>query len=160
MRRLRATQAAAPKRPKTTRRRFNRIFQTLALFIIFDIILFGCAGHLDWWEAWACIAISLLGVIVNAIWPLRHDPELINERGRAGKNAKSWDKVLGVIYTFLLLSGFAVAGLDARYAWSAVPLTLKIIGIVKKVLENLTNIDDELKQEPGPTGLLFFDSTG
>lgn len=127
---------------------------------IYGVILYGCAGHLDWWEACACIAISLLGIIVNAIWTLRHDLELFNKRSRAGKNAKSWDKVIEVVYDFLLLGGLAVAGLDALYAWSAVPSTLKIIGIVKKVLENLANIDDELKQETGPPGLLFFESTG
>jgi protein-S-isoprenylcysteine O-methyltransferase Ste14 len=105
-----------------------RIFQVVGLLLVFGGLLFGLAGRLDWGEAWVFLGIYLGGILANGLWTLRHNPELLNERGRIGKNAKSWDKVIGVIYTVLLLAIMVLAGLDARFAWSLVPLWVKILG--------------------------------
>jgi protein-S-isoprenylcysteine O-methyltransferase Ste14 len=123
----------SPK-PKLNRSGINRIFQVLASVLVFAAVLFGCAGRLNWWEAWAFLAIYLLGIMANAIWTLGHDPGVINERGQIGKNAKFWDRIITVVYTILLLVSMAVAGLDARFGWSSVPLGLKIIGALGFVL--------------------------
>ena len=48
-----------------------------------------------------------------------------------GKNVKSWDKTLMIIYTVMLFVLFAVAGLDAgRFGWSVMPITLQVVGFV------------------------------
>jgi protein-S-isoprenylcysteine O-methyltransferase Ste14 len=106
----------------------NRIIQVVGTLLVFGAILFGLAGRLDWAEAWAFLVIYLLGILANGLWTLRHNPELINERGRIGKNAKSWDKVIGVFYTLFLVAIMVLSGLDARFAWSAAPLWVKILG--------------------------------
>ena len=97
----------------------SRIFQVLGSLLIFGIILFGTAGRLDWWEAWVFLAIYLGGVTINGLWSLRHNPEMLNERGQIGKNAKNWDKVIGIVYMILLIAVYAIAGLDTRFGWSA-----------------------------------------
>jgi len=57
-----------------------------------------------------------------------HNPNVINERGRIGKNTKSWDKLIGLFSTLFLAGTLVTAGLDARHAWSAVPLWAKLLG--------------------------------
>jgi protein-S-isoprenylcysteine O-methyltransferase Ste14 len=106
----------------------SRIFQVLGSFVLFAALLFGTAGRLDWWEAWIFLGIYLAGVIANGLWSIRHNPEMINERGRIGKNAKDWDKVIGIIYMILLIAIYGIAGLDVRFGWSAAPLWVKVAG--------------------------------
>jgi protein-S-isoprenylcysteine O-methyltransferase Ste14 len=108
----------------------NRIIQVLVALLVFGVVLFACAGRLDWWEAWAFLTLYLAGILANGLWTLRHDPEVINVRGRIGRDAKSWDKVIGVIYTVLLLGMMVVAGLDARRGWSSVPAAAKLLGAI------------------------------
>jgi hypothetical protein len=50
---------------KLNRSGINRIIQITVFYLIYAAILFGCAGRLDWWEAWAYLGISMLGVIAN-----------------------------------------------------------------------------------------------
>ena len=113
---------------KLDRSGVNRIFQVLGFLLVMAAFLFGCAGRLDWWEAWALLAIYGLGIAANATWTLRHDPGVINERGRVAPNAKTWDKIIGLVYTVFLLGTYLVAGLDARFSWSTVPLAAKLVG--------------------------------
>lgn len=113
---------------KLDRSGINRMFQVLGSLVFFGVILFAAAGRLDWREAWIFLAIYLTGVMINGLWSLRHNPEMLNERGRIGANAKSWDKLIGIIYMILLLAIYIMAGLDRRYTWSAEPLWVKILG--------------------------------
>lgn len=112
----------------------NRGFQLLGFVIVLGAAMFGLAGRLDWWQAWAFIGIYLGGIALNAAWLLRHNPDMINERGRMGENTKAWDKVIGAFYTALLLATFVIAGLDARFGWSAEPLWLNLVGAVGVIL--------------------------
>lgn len=106
----------------------NRIVTVLAFLIVQGVILFACAGRLDWWEAWAFLGIYLLGMLTFGLWALSHNPEVVNERGRVSKNTKSWDKIIALFYLVFMLGSYVVAGLDARFAWSSMPLALKIVG--------------------------------
>ncbi len=106
----------------------NRIILVLGTVLVYGALLFGLAGRLDWWEAWVFLAIYLGGITANGLWSLRHNPEMLNERGRIGKNAKTWDKVIGIVYMILLIAIYGIAGLDARFGWSAEPLWVKIVG--------------------------------
>jgi protein-S-isoprenylcysteine O-methyltransferase Ste14 len=114
--------------PKLNRAGINRAGQVGGYILVIAVILFLSAGKLTWLEAWAYLLISLLDVSFNAFYMLRHDPGLINERGKAGENAKSWDKAIGAIYTILQMTTFLVAGLDFRFGWSKMPLILEIVG--------------------------------
>jgi protein-S-isoprenylcysteine O-methyltransferase Ste14 len=113
---------------KLERSGVNRIFQVLGSLMLFGVILFVAAGRLDWWEAWIFLAIYLVGVLFNGLWSMRHNPEMLNERGRIGANAKSWDKVIGIFYMVFLVAIFVLAGLDERFSWSVVPLWVVILG--------------------------------
>ena len=106
----------------------NRILTVLGTILLFGAILFIAAGRLDWPEAWIFLSIYLAGTLAFGLWVLRHNPDVINERGRIGENAKSWDKLIGLFSTIFLLGILILAGLDTRLAWSAVPLWAKLLG--------------------------------
>jgi protein-S-isoprenylcysteine O-methyltransferase Ste14 len=47
------------------------------------------------------------------------------------KDAKTWDKIILVVYSILTMIMLAVAGLDAvRYQWTHVPLMVKALGFL------------------------------
>jgi protein-S-isoprenylcysteine O-methyltransferase Ste14 len=106
----------------------TRIITVLGTLLLFAAILFVTAGRLGWTEAWIFLGIYLVGITANGLWSLRHNPDMLNERGRMGANAKSWDKVIGLVYMVLLFAIYILAGLDARFGWSAAPPWVKILG--------------------------------
>jgi protein-S-isoprenylcysteine O-methyltransferase Ste14 len=113
---------------KLDRSGVNRIITVLGTLVLFAAILFVSAGRLKWPEAWIFLGIYLVGITANGLYSLRHNPDVLNERGRMGGNAKSWDKVIGLIYMVLLFAIYILAGLDTRYAWSAAPLWVNVLG--------------------------------
>lgn len=118
-----------PPKPALNRSGVARIFQLLLTIALMGVLLFASAGRLDWAEAWLYLGLYCLSISINAFWALRHDPELVNERGRPQGKAKSWDAALIPLYTVAYLAVFVIAGLDAvRYTWSSVPLAVKVLG--------------------------------
>ncbi len=105
-----------------------RMIQLPIFVLLMGALLFGTAGRLDWWGAWAFLSLFVLMVIVAVFWSLRNNPELLNERGRVAENTKPWDKVILALYTCLLLGMLVTAGLDARLRWSAMAPALRILG--------------------------------
>lgn len=112
----------------------KRMIQVLVGGIILALFMFIPAGRLDWWAAWTYVAIYFGGVIFNALFVLGKDPELIAERGETKENTKGWDKVVTNFITVVTLFTFIVAGLDARFGWSQVPLALQMVSWVLFVL--------------------------
>ncbi len=108
-----------------------QLLQTLVTFLVIGGVLFLAAGRLDWPAAWAFLIVYFLIALVTAVWMLRTNPELTQERARPGRNAKSWDNLLVGLNLLLTLALFAVIGLDAgRYGWSEVPLGVRALGLL------------------------------
>ena len=106
--------------------RLKRLFIGI---IAFSALLFLPAGRLDWMEAWALLIVFFTYVLIFSAWGWRHDPQMMKERSKIIPEGEKWDRIIIIIYTFLLFSLFIVAGLDGgRFHWSAAPLFLKIIG--------------------------------
>lgn len=107
------------------------LLQTVVMILIIGGILFLSAGRLDWWEAWAFLFVYFLIALATAIWMLRTNPELVQERDRPGRNAKSWDNLLVGLNLLMTLALFAAIGWDAgRLGWSDMPLWLRIVGLL------------------------------
>jgi protein-S-isoprenylcysteine O-methyltransferase Ste14 len=106
----------------------GRLIQIAIFVLLIGAILFGAAGRLDWWGAWALILGFAFFMALAAVWTLRHNLDLLNERGQIAENTKAWDKVLLTLYTLLLLGTLAIAGLDVRFRWSVMPPALQAVG--------------------------------
>jgi protein-S-isoprenylcysteine O-methyltransferase Ste14 len=106
-----------------------QIFKSIIAVFLLLALLFGPAGNLKWLEAWLFIIFYLIAVTGIILWMKKKSPELLKERMSTKKDTKSWDKKIIRVYTLLLMTMLAVAGLDAvRLRWSHVPLSLKIVG--------------------------------
>jgi protein-S-isoprenylcysteine O-methyltransferase Ste14 len=87
-----------------------------------------------WWEAWVYAAAAILGFLASRGLAARKNPDIIAERANSMQNeqAQGWDRVLAPLVAYgsgLVLP--VVAGLDARFHWSAgFSLSVEIIGLV------------------------------
>jgi protein-S-isoprenylcysteine O-methyltransferase Ste14 len=82
------------------------------------VALFWSAGRIDWWAAWAAIAVWLIWFTAMDFLILRFNPGLMAERLNPPKGAKSWDRAILSILRLATLGRYILAGLDQRYGWS------------------------------------------
>lgn len=93
------------------------------------VILFVCAGRLDWWQGWLQAGLYVVVVAAQALILIPTHPEVIAERSGYQKGSKGWDVwIAGLAAALLPMVAWVVAGLDARWGWSAVDPALTAIG--------------------------------
>jgi len=94
------------------------------------VALFWSAGRINWWPAWASLAVMLGWIIATAVIILRSKPDLLAERLGPRKGAKPWDTAIMSIMGLLQLVRYIVAGLDQRCGWSdGFPLATQIAAL-------------------------------
>ncbi len=112
---------------------------TVLLLLVFIVVVplspLLISWRWGWWEAWVYAAVAILGFVVSRALAARHHPDLLAERGRflRHENAEPWDRVLAPLLG--LGSGLIplMAGLDARFGWSApfsLPLKIAAMGLI------------------------------
>jgi len=98
--------------------------------VLMGVALFWSAGRIDWWPAWALIAVMLAWITATAIVILRFNPDLLAERLGPRKGGKIWDTAIMSIVGLLGLALLIVAGLDQRYGWTGTfPLAAQIAAL-------------------------------
>jgi len=99
------------------------------------VALFWAAGQIDWWPAWAAIAVMLAWIMATAIVILRFNPALLAERLGPRKAGKPWDIAIMSIIGLTQLVRYVVAGLDQRYGRTGgLPLATQIAALMLCVL--------------------------
>jgi protein-S-isoprenylcysteine O-methyltransferase Ste14 len=111
----------------------------IALYILDQILsiaatgvaLFWSAGRIDWWAAWAAIAVWLTFFTATDILLIRFNPELMAERLNPPKGTKTWDRAIMSMFRLTTLVRYILAGLDQRYGWTIdFPETAQLAGLV------------------------------
>lgn len=111
---------------------FGRLLLRSIVFVAFQgALLFVAAGRLDWWMAWLFLGIML--IVSLASYP-GLTPDLIEERTHVAENVPAWDRRLSLVMGPFMFGVLVVAGLDARFGWSVVPLGLVLAGAVLVML--------------------------
>jgi len=99
------------------------------------VAVFWSAGRIDWWPAWAAIAVWLAWFAATDILILRFNPDLMAERLTPPKGAKTWDRAILSILRLTELVRYVLAGLDQRYGWTGgFPLAAQIAALTVCVL--------------------------
>jgi protein-S-isoprenylcysteine O-methyltransferase Ste14 len=99
------------------------------------VALFWSAGQINWWPAWAAIAVMLGWITATFIVILRFNPNLLSERLGPRKGAKRWDIALMSIIGIVQLIRYIIAGLDQRYGWTGgFPLAAQIAALALCIL--------------------------
>jgi len=94
------------------------------------VALFWSAGRMDWWPAWAAIAVMSVCMTAMGIVIIRYHPDLLVERQRPPKGAKTWDTAILSILRLTQLARYTLAGLDQRHGWTGgFPLAAQIAAI-------------------------------
>jgi len=91
--------------------------ETMGL-VVMGVALLWSAGRIDWWPAWAVMAVMAAWIIATATVILRWNPALLVERLGPRKGAKHWDIAIMSILGFTQLARYIVAGLDERFGWT------------------------------------------
>jgi len=93
--------------------------------------LFWPAGRLDWWAAWAALAVTLAWTVATAFVILRFNPDLLVERLGPRKGAKSWDTAILSLLGLAQLARCILAGFDQRYGWTGgFPISVQVSAFV------------------------------
>jgi len=86
--------------------------------VVMGVVLFWSAGRIDWWPAWAALAVMAGWILATAIILIRLHPDLLAERLGPRKGAKSWDTAIMSLLGLIQLARYILAGLDQRNGWT------------------------------------------
>jgi protein-S-isoprenylcysteine O-methyltransferase Ste14 len=103
--------------------------------VVMGVAMFWSAGQIDWWPAWASIAVMLAWITATAIVIFRFNPDLLAERLGPRKGAKPWDTAIMSILGLTQLVRYIVAGIDQRYGCTGgFPLAAQMAALTVCVL--------------------------
>lgn len=104
-------------RPKTVPLTGKIIVRFVLGVALIFLVVFIPAGRLSYWQGWLYFGLNVAALVATFI-ALRHKPDLVQERLKAGPGIKSWDRVYFIISTPLWFLMVVVAALDAgRFGW-------------------------------------------
>jgi protein-S-isoprenylcysteine O-methyltransferase Ste14 len=107
----------------------NRLIAVLVSTALIGALMFLCAGRLDWVAAWVFLGLSMVVFLTVGLYVVRKNPEVVNERGKGAEGAKTWDRILTLVYAAFMFGVYIIAGLDAgRFLWSVMPLWVQVLG--------------------------------
>lgn len=92
-------------------------------------MLFISAGSIRYRQAWVYCGILFIPMIGVCAYLLKNSPELLERRMRMKEKEKS-QKLFVRLSLVVFLIAWLLPGLDYRFKWSSVPLTLVIIADV------------------------------
>lgn len=115
--------------------RLRYIIREVMGLAIMGVALFWSAGRLDWWQAWAVMAVMAAWIAGTAVILFRYTPDLVAERLGPRKGAKSWDTAIMSLLGLIQLARYVIAGLDQRYGWTGgVPPAMQLAALILCVL--------------------------
>lgn len=99
------------------------VLASIAMPVLFGIILFVAAWRLDWLVGWLHLFFICFHTAASYAYLSRHNPTLLVKRSRIGKGTKHWDIIWLGAFTPLTVAVYVVAALDGgRYGWSEMSL--------------------------------------
>ena len=99
------------------------------------VALFWSAGRIDWWPAWASIAVMAAWIVATAIVIFYSNPDLLAERLGPREGTKPWDTAIMSGVGLTQLVRYMVAGLDQRYGWTnGFPVAAQVAALTTCIL--------------------------
>jgi protein-S-isoprenylcysteine O-methyltransferase Ste14 len=105
--------------------------------LVMGAALFWSAGRVDWWQAWAALAVMSAWTIGMAVVIFHFRPELLAERMEPRRDTRRWDVLIVRFLGNITFAQYIVAGLDQRFGWTGgFPLIGQLAGLAAGVLGN------------------------
>ena len=113
----------------------------LFLFIFMGALLFLSAWTLNYWQAWAFLAVFGASALATTVYLMKKDPKLLERRLPAGPTAEkeTSQKIIQSIASVGFVAILVVSALDHRSHWSKVPFYITIAGNALVALGSLVN---------------------
>ncbi len=92
------------------------LVSVLASTALSGVLLFGLAGTVAWWNAWAFLGV-MLAVGVLSTRAIAQSPDLAYERRTAAAQAPPWDRLVVRLTSFALPAVLVLAALEHRIGW-------------------------------------------
>ena len=104
----------------------------LILFLVMAAMLFISAWTLDYWQAWAFLAVFFSSALAITAYLMKKDRELLRRRVHAGPTAEkeTSQKIIQSITSLGFIAMLVIPAFDRRLAWSRVPLYIEVTGDV------------------------------
>lgn len=123
------THDAPPGQPMATIN-WRIVVRFVLVAMLVPLILFVAAGHVNWWQGWVYVTLTIGVSFVSRFIMLVKNPSLFAERARftESEGVKDWDKRIVVwIATIGPVAFMITAGLDKRLGWSPeLPVALEL----------------------------------
>jgi protein-S-isoprenylcysteine O-methyltransferase Ste14 len=100
----------------------------LSLFLV-GLLIFVPAGSLKFWNGWLFMGALFIPMLFAFVYLAIRDPELLEKRMKTEEREKT-QKVYLVLSLILFLVVFSIPGLDFRFKWSDVPLSIVLISTI------------------------------
>ena len=102
------------------------------LFAVMAVVLFGTAGTLAYPRGWTVLAVFFGCAGIITVWLWFRDQALLERRVKAGPGSEPdpMQNAVQAVAGLVFLSILAVPGLDHRFGWSHVPMSVSLIGDV------------------------------
>lgn len=91
-----------------------------AAIIVLGLMFFLPAGTLDYWQAWAYMAVVFVPAFFVILYFIKTDPEFLERRLKL-KEKEAKQKLVVKAGGIIFVIGFLLPGLDRRFGWSSVP---------------------------------------
>jgi protein-S-isoprenylcysteine O-methyltransferase Ste14 len=101
--------------------RMQMILRAVLAPVLMIGLLFLVAGTWHYWQAWVYLILNMV-ILVLMGTVLTPNSELVEERLNPKEGMKGWDKFYFGVTTPLYIIALVLAGLDARFGWSSIPL--------------------------------------
>ncbi len=101
------------------------------------VALFWSAGTLNWWPAWAALAVMAFWTAAIAFIVFRTHPSLLAERLEPRQGEKRWDSAIVGLMGLVTLVRYILAGLDQRHGWTGgLPVGVQLAALALCVVGN------------------------
>ena len=96
---------------------------------VLGLAFFLPAGTLNYWEAWAFMAILFTPMFFIMQYLIKNDPALLERRARSKEQASEQNLIVKLSFVYYRVTYF-LPGFDKRYGWSDTPLWLVVLAQV------------------------------
>jgi protein-S-isoprenylcysteine O-methyltransferase Ste14 len=95
----------------------------LLLFLVMAALLFIPAWTLDYWQAWAFLAVYFAWSLAITLYLMKNDPDLLARRMSGGPTAEkqTTQKIIMSVTSLGFIGLIVVPAFDHRFAWSHMP---------------------------------------
>jgi protein-S-isoprenylcysteine O-methyltransferase Ste14 len=99
-------------------------------------VFFVTAGTFDYWQAWLYMAVLFTPLLLALIYFYRRDPAFLERRIRSREPRARQRTAIGASALILILA-YVLPGLDQRFGWSHVPVSVVLAADLVSLLSYL-----------------------